>query len=266
MGPGAEWSWLRLDRRAGERCRDYDLPDHAMTRSFDPERWHQILPAQSRRHQPSESDAPNAALTEAQIAEAEAFHGVVYPEAYKWVVLNYLDVELDSRVVHLGGFDDRILEFTDPFYSPRLEVYGGWEFDAGSAGLGEPAISWERRVLTHAITGGSHESYCFDFDFDEDDPPIVRYDWHSSWIDGAGRHGWGTQIIDIVADSFVDLIELPVDLGREDVEMPVGPKQRREQEWLEWRDARMRPCWDAWAEGHEDREHRLKITRERNGW
>ena len=238
-----------------------------MSRSFDSERWHQILSAQWRRHRPSDRQLENAALTEARIAEAEAFHGVVYPEAYKWVVLNYLDVELDSRVVHLGGLDGRILGFTDPFYGPRLEVYGGWEFDAGSAGLGEPAISWERRVLTHAITGGSNESYCFDFDFDEHDPPIVKYDWDSSWADGAGVHGWGGgPKINIVADSFVEFIELPVDLGREDVELPKGPKQEREQEWLEWRDARMRPCWDAWAAGDEDREHRLKITRERNGW
>ena len=235
-----------------------------VTRSFDPERWHQILSAQWRRHRPSDRQLESAALTEAQIAEAEAFHGVVYPEAYKWVVLNYLEVMLDSRVVHLGGLDDRSLAFNDPFYPPYLREFRGSDYDAAQAGLGEPAVSWERRVLTHVIGGESNALYCFDFDFDENDPPIVRYEGYSSWVDYAGSQGWGGSKINIVADSFVELVELPV--WPETGDVPKGPKQEREQEWLEWRDARMRPCWDAWAAGHEDREHRLKITRERNGW
>jgi hypothetical protein len=234
-----------------------------MIRSFDPERWHQILSGQWRHHQQGDRNSENAALTEDRISEAEAFHGVAYPEAYKWVVLNHLDVELDPRVVHLGGRDDRCLSFDQPFYPPYLRRFLGSAHDAAHAGLGEPAISWERRVLTHVIGGESNALYCFDFDFDESNPPIVKYDGYSSWIDGAGRHGWGTQRIDIVADSFVDLVELPA--WPETGDVPKGPRQEREQEWLEWRDARMRPCWDAWAEGHEDREHRLKVTRERNG-
>jgi len=210
-----------------------------MSGGFDPERWHTILSAEAMV-------ADVAAVTEAELAVAEAHHGVVYPEAYKWVLFNYPGVELAGRWVRIGNSEHNkyfVLWATDSIHAPRLEAPHDIEWHGDRDGMGADVVAWEKRLWCHGLYGGWPHTYCLDFDFDPVDPPVVIYDWDGSWGDGGGRRGRGGKI-SFLCDSFVDLIELPVDDAETNEPAWEPPSQQREREWFDWRFERLSPAWD----------------------
>jgi len=204
--------------------------------SFDVERFREIL-ADDKIW---DALVEKGRCDDADLDAYEQRFGVVLPEAYRWVRLNYPGLVLRPRGVDRGGDPQAFLQLGQ-FFGLLLErVTEG--LDTAGEGLGPEMLDWMSDLFTHNFCdNGGNQLLAFDYAFDPTNPPIVEFDGENTWRHEADdvRRGRGrvldTRKLRYVADSFVDLIELPRSEGAGEI----GPKQQREEEWVQWRNERL---------------------------
>jgi len=184
---------------------------------------------------------------EADLIAYEQQFQVALPEAYRWVRLNYPGLRLSPRDTEREGvIDGPQLGVVYPLAREPSDGFEGL-LDAEREGLGPEIIEWERKLRSHSFCENGPESeITFDFAFDATNPPIVAIDtaagvtmWRKE-VENVHRRGGRiplqVRMLEFVADSFVDLIVLPLEEGGDGRAPAV---QQREEEWVEWRNERL---------------------------